>query len=471
MQVQAKGDGKFNLNQQGGGNVISVDIDSIDYETLKIIIPSDGNYEVQFTTNQGAEVCRLELGVYNEIVLPFEYQICGETYEAENLGATPYVNENNIPLQAFELNTADHSTADGIYIIEVGDYTSEPIYINNQTCKKKIAYKVNSWRSCSMRGYTYVLWLDYKLDVRPDGEVSISNQQNRDVVVDEYLEFGRVLNIRDIIPYYIAELLRIAFSFDSVKVNDNPYTMTETPSYDLIDEKSFYHGFSINLRKPSECKDHGEFEFTCADGVAIVTDPNGVELANENIPSGEQVIIEVETTGVCPPCDPALVTLNGDSFLTIPSDGSENVTLIDEDSNPVTPISVDGAEITLPNSGGSGGWERPSDWLPMPTVTEDDNVLYALYLVFENEYNEMTLRYVGTNGTVDWGDGTSGTFGNTLVSKVYDYSAISGSVFVDAERGNYKQVMIEVVPDVQNNNRQLFLDQNSGVNNGGEVHI
>jgi hypothetical protein len=53
-------------------------------------------------------------------------------------------------------------------------------------------------------------------------------------------------------------------------------------------------------------------------------------------------------------CQPATIDLNGNSFLQVIAGGFANVRLIDLNGDTVTPISVVGSEITLPNSGGGG---------------------------------------------------------------------------------------------------------------------
>jgi hypothetical protein len=47
------------------------------------------------------------------------------------------------------------------------------------------------------------------------------------------------------------------------------------------------------------------------------------------------------------PCPDATVDLNGSAFLTIPSGGSENIILQDQNSNPITPDSVVGSTVTV----------------------------------------------------------------------------------------------------------------------------
>jgi len=92
-------------------------------------------------------------------------------------------------------------------------------------------------------------------------------------------------------------------------------------------------------------------------------------------------------------------------------------------------------------------WVRPVEWMPMPDITPGEQKIAALYGVYENEYNQMSVRFITSpnNGTIDWGDGVSESIGNTArKDHVYDYSTITGSVYQDEFGDNYKQVMIYI---------------------------
>jgi len=92
-------------------------------------------------------------------------------------------------------------------------------------------------------------------------------------------------------------------------------------------------------------------------------------------------------------------------------------------------------------------WVRPVEWMPMPDITPGSQEIAALYGVYENEYNQMSVRFITSpnNGIVDWGDGVSESIGNTTrKDHVYDYSALTGSVYQDEFGDNYKQVMIYI---------------------------
>lgn len=91
----------------------------------------------------------------------------------------------------------------------------------------------------------------------------------------------------------------------------------------------------------------------------------------------------------------------------------------------------------------SDEWQRPAEWMPMPDITPGEQKIAALYAVYENDYNQMNIRFTNIEGYVDWGDGTAGTVaGLALQEHLYDYSTITGSVYQDEYGENYKQVMI-----------------------------
>jgi hypothetical protein len=88
-------------------------------------------------------------------------------------------------------------------------------------------------------------------------------------------------------------------------------------------------------------------------------------------------------------------------------------------------------------------WVRPAEWMPMPDISPTDQKIAALYAVYENDYNQMNVRFNNIASYIDWGDGTAGTVaGLTLQEHLYDYSTLTGSVYQDEYGENYKQVMI-----------------------------
>jgi len=98
-----------------------------------------------------------------------------------------------------------------------------------------------------------------------------------------------------------------------------------------------------------------------------------------------------------------------------------------------------------PPASAETGWQRPTEWLTMPTIV--DKVLYGLVLVFEDGQNEM--RVEAPNNRIEWdfeNDGTTVTSNGSPQTYTYDYSSLSGAVSVYTEDGtnrNYKQVIFK----------------------------
>jgi hypothetical protein len=116
------------------------------------------------------------------------------------------------------------------------------------------------------------------------------------------------------------------------------------------------------------------------------------------------------------------ITLNGGAFLTKPSVKDQDILLVDQDNNPITPT-LTGNTIQV-----ATGWQRPSEWLDMPSISATDTVLYALVFVYENGENLITFGAGLNSVTIDWGDGsaTENTqgYGASTNTHNYDYASI-----------------------------------------------
>lgn len=101
----------------------------------------------------------------------------------------------------------------------------------------------------------------------------------------------------------------------------------------------------------------------------------------------------------------------------------------------------------LPQMQVSNEWQRPSDWLPMPTnITETDQIFVGLHAVIENSDNYCAFSFTTSAGQyrVDWGDGNVTLHNSgTIAQYQYNYASISNSTL--SSRG-YKQVIIKVTP-------------------------
>lgn len=110
------------------------------------------------------------------------------------------------------------------------------------------------------------------------------------------------------------------------------------------------------------------------------------------------------------------------------------------------PIKVYLGQVPLFDAGqSSAGYQRPSDWLPLPAAqAESVKILNAVSDQYENF---VALRMITSTGTyqVDWGDGIVETFtSNALASHNYDFNnvALNGTL---TSRG-YKQAIIVITP-------------------------
>ena len=103
----------------------------------------------------------------------------------------------------------------------------------------------------------------------------------------------------------------------------------------------------------------------------------------------------------------------------------------------------------LPQMGGGGvkEWQRPTDWLPMPTnITSADQIFVGLHAVIENSDNYCAFSFTTSAGQyqVDWGDGNITLHNSgTIAQYQYNYATVSNSTL--SSRG-YKQVIIKVTP-------------------------
>ena len=105
-------------------------------------------------------------------------------------------------------------------------------------------------------------------------------------------------------------------------------------------------------------------------------------------------------------------------------------------------------KIAQISSGGGGGgssqWQRPSDWLTLPTLTSADNKFVGLHAVYEDA-NFVALTAAGAY-TVDWGDGVIENYvANVVAEHEYDYSTYDTAGATLCSRG-YKQAIITVTP-------------------------
>jgi hypothetical protein len=129
---------------------------------------------------------------------------------------------------------------------------------------------------------------------------------------------------------------------------------------------------------------------------------------------------------------------------------------------------IGSSQIITPTS---NEWVRNPDWLPLPVLSPSDNRFVGLFLVFENEYNQLTVNATNNAASIDWGDSTSITSNGTTQTKVYDYSSLPGAVKQYYDGRNYKQVIVDITR--LNTLTSLILSNNSlsALNNNGTINF
>jgi surface protein len=100
----------------------------------------------------------------------------------------------------------------------------------------------------------------------------------------------------------------------------------------------------------------------------------------------------------------------------------------------------------LYNQKSTGGWRRPEDWLPMPTVVDTDDTFVGLHAIFPEGQNYCAFRFTTSTGQyrVDWGDGTIDLVNSNVTAQHdYDYATYDPTDATLSSRG-YKQAIITV---------------------------
>lgn len=91
-------------------------------------------------------------------------------------------------------------------------------------------------------------------------------------------------------------------------------------------------------------------------------------------------------------------------------------------------------------------WQRPSDWLSLPSVSAGSQTLVGLYAVYDHDANFVAFTFAGAY-TVDWGDGTptENIASGGQADHNYVFSALSSSTLTS---GGYRQAIITVTMQV-----------------------
>ena len=203
-------------------------------------------------------------------------------------------------------------------------------------------------------------------------------------------------------------------------------------------------------------------------------------------------------TKICGDAEAATLDINGAPFTTIPSGDTYDLDVVNSDDDAVgvsssgdwviadstvrnnaTPTwsdtvkseatitlaqakmqDSDGSTVTadyIPTTDGfmftatpcTGGWQRPSEWLTMPTTVDGDEVTYLLHAVWPDQPNYFSMIAYTSSGdyTVDlYNDGTTITNHASASTSEFDLDYTKGTDEF-ADRG-YKQVMIKITGNI-----------------------
>jgi len=95
----------------------------------------------------------------------------------------------------------------------------------------------------------------------------------------------------------------------------------------------------------------------------------------------------------------------------------------------------------LVSSGTSEGWQRPTDWLPIPTISTGEEVIYILVAVRNLVGNFIAFRISG-DYTVDWGDGNI----ENVASGVKAEHSYAWADVGDVTSDGFRQALIKITP-------------------------
>jgi surface protein len=102
------------------------------------------------------------------------------------------------------------------------------------------------------------------------------------------------------------------------------------------------------------------------------------------------------------------------------------------------------------------GWQRPNDWIAIPSIAPGEQVFYGLMAVYNViGGNRVAFTFAG-NYTVDWGDGTplENVLSGVKAEHSYDYSTVSNPT-----SEGWRQALIKVIPTGAANITRVDLQQ------------
>jgi hypothetical protein len=252
-------------------------------------------------------------------------------------------------------------------------------------------------------------------------------------------------------------------------------------------EDEFNENFTIPVPEPTSIR-----VFNSNESFDITTDEN-LELPDSVISNSTGVLVNLPATRPLTITDskvyksngttqiasiPATQTVNIPDSKIYKSNGTTEVTSLPATESYSIPkhtiFNSDGTvkqtnefdeNFTIPYVPPATGWVRNPDWLPLPEITATDKRFLGLFLVFENQYNQVSFQITNLAANINWGDGTSVISNGAIQTKVYDYAGISGAIKQYYDGRNYKQVIVDVMQNGTNTATIFYPDRNTGINN------
>jgi hypothetical protein len=107
------------------------------------------------------------------------------------------------------------------------------------------------------------------------------------------------------------------------------------------------------------------------------------------------------------------------------------------------PVSYSGLLYPVTQPATPPPYQRPSDWLVLPTLLPGGEKFVGLFPVYDDDGNFLAI-YCEGDYVVDWGDGAIDNFASGETAEhTYDYASVNPSTL--SERG-YRQVIVTVTP-------------------------
>lgn len=121
----------------------------------------------------------------------------------------------------------------------------------------------------------------------------------------------------------------------------------------------------------------------------------------------------------------------------------------------------------IQGGGGSDEWARPSDWLPIPAIGDNEQVIYLLIRINQYVITPSAFLIQGAY-TVDWGDGViENVASNVQAQHVYNFSTSS-----NLTSEGFKQALVKITPQAGQNITLInLLKQHTGYSTNKSTSI